>query len=376
MDGVYWIAMGIILLLAEILLGTKSTVQVATGFIGAEFRFKKLRRRLKPGLNFSPPGWRRIEYYSTAQFQQEFTTEPEDVDRVNDNPDEGKRSPYRIPHKGLREAEYWVVKDYDVEKRVGNPFNDTLPLSEMKKVRFNQLPDELQEALDFDSVNDPITTEIPVVVSWSLKTDSFDSLENFIANINPASGRDRIQEVHKRMEDEVSQVLQAQLGALTAGHSIYMAASLSPVIKEKIKNLVGDVAPGTNVDKPWGIQINEAFLKLIHLGSTFNKARSEARSTLEKAQAQAEATQREAESKANATRLQAAADEEKKKADGRGEAARLTSLLNVVKANPEEARFILGMETTREGYAAYRDNKTVGTYAPGLGANPVLPLTQ
>ena len=85
--------------------------------------------------------------------------------------------------------------------------------------------------------------------------------------------------MRKRAEDMVARILQEYLAPTTLGHAIYMAPLFSRLIKERLEILVGErVEDPTNpgAQRPWGIQIGEAYLKPLHAGHTVNTARAKA----------------------------------------------------------------------------------------------------
>ena len=156
---------------------------VKTGNIEAVFRFQKFNRVLRPGLNFIIPLVETTESYPTQSRQYELPDEPENIDRVNDVALPGKKLPFRIPHKGMEEAIFYVKEDYDVDKREGYPFDNTKPLAKLKRVRFSELPDATQKAMETDSLNAPLTSEAAAVFEWHLKREDDQSAYNLIQTI-------------------------------------------------------------------------------------------------------------------------------------------------------------------------------------------------
>jgi regulator of protease activity HflC (stomatin/prohibitin superfamily) len=378
----YWILVGLTLFLSSLYLVLSSIVTIDSSTVGFVFRWKKFRRVITPGLNFIIPVIEKVEIHSTATRQMELPDEPENIDRVSEVAPPGKKLPFRVPHKGMEEAYFYVKEEYDVNARTGNPFDNTLPLHKLKLVRFHELPDQTQKAMQADPLNAPLTSEPPVAFEWHLKADDEKSIRDFIENVSPEAGRDRETEVRKRAEDTVSRILQEYLAPTTLGHAIYMAPLFSKLIKEELEILVGekpDPKTGT-IDRPWGIHIGEAFLKPFIVGRTINTARAEAAAAVSRKQdairiseGEAEATRNKAAAAADATRLQAEADRESEVKKGEGEAGRIAAMAKVWATNPQ-AQVIAELDVKERGYEAYEKNTTVTTYAPG--ANSMLPLRE
>ena len=348
-----------------ILLTFTSALTVETGSIGATFLFGRFWRVLRPGLRFTIPLIERIEYYRTTTHQHELPDEPENIDRLHDVAEPGKKLPFRVPHKGMEEAIFYVRKDFD---GTGNPFDNTLSFDELKRVRFSEFPKEIQDAMKGDSLNAPLTSEVAVIFEWHLKGKEKEDIHNFIQNISPAEGRDREGEVRKRAEDMVARTLQEYLAPTTLGHAVYMAPLFSRLILDRLEILVGEKkAPGKEeIEKPWGIHVGDAYLKPLHPGHTVNTARAEAAAAMSRKQS----TIRDGEAVAEVTERQAIADRKKEVEKGTGEAGRIAAMAKVM-ADPN-ARFLAELDVKERGYEAYEKNTTVTTYAPG--ADAMLPL--
>lgn len=335
---IFWIVMGFLLVWA-ILLVIASIVVVETGSIAAVFRFKKFRRVLKPGLNFIIPIFESVERYLTQTHQHELPDEPENIDRVNDTPERGKKLPFRVLQSGKEEAIFYVRKDE------GDPtiIRDS-PITAWNAVHFQELDEPKKKSLEEDSLHAPLTSENAVVVEWHLDGSNRDSIENFIQNVTPESGRNREDEVRKRMEDMVARTLQELLGPVTLGHAREMITLFSMLIKERLEILVGE-KPDPNIgpaDKPWGIHIRDAYIKNIHPGRRVNEARADAAASVSKKQG----TIRDAEAKAEATRVQADADAFSEGRKGEGEAARITAMAGAMK--DENARFVATLDVAEQ----------------------------
>ncbi|MDP3763835.1 MAG: SPFH domain-containing protein [bacterium] len=134
--SIFQIVGGFFLLWAVILV-VLSIVLVETGSIAVVFRFKKFVRVLRPGLRFTIPFVETVEHLSTQTHQHELPDEPENIDRVNDTPTEGKKLPFRIVHSSKEEAFFYR------KKREGDPTVESgRPVTEWNKVHFRDLLDE------------------------------------------------------------------------------------------------------------------------------------------------------------------------------------------------------------------------------------------
>jgi hypothetical protein len=326
---------------------------------------------LGPGLKNIIPLIEEVDVLSTATRQMELPDEPENIDRVSEVAPPGKKLPFRIAHKGMEEAIFYVRDDYDAGSRTGEPFDSSSELENLKKVRFSQLPDSTQEAMKTDSLNAPITSEASAVFEWHLKADD-DSIKKFIENVSPEAGRDRETEIRKRAEDMIAKILQEYLAPTTLGHAIEMAPVFNRYIKRELEYMVGEKKrPESEVEKPWGIQIGEAYLKPLYPGHSVNIARAEAAAavsnkftTLRNAEAEAGSIRTRAEAKAHETRVQADADKDKEIKKGEGEAGRIAAMAEVWKNNPH-AKDIAELDVRERFAEAYQNNATVTTYAPG-----------
>ena len=264
---------------STILLAFASAIQVKTGFVGVVFRFSRFDRVLQPGLNFIIPFVERVELYPTASRQYELPDESDKIDRINDIPLPGMKAPFRVIHKGLREATFWVKKNYDITKKEGYPFDFSKPIDELKPVLFGDLPPAIQQAMEEDSVNAPVTSEPSGVFEWYLKGTDPVSIRQFVENVSISEGRTREEEIRRRAEDIFSSVQLTYLARMTLGHATDMLPVVNPIIKEKLEIMVGekpDPATGKLLERPWGTNVGQAFIKPPHAGHTINEARNKA----------------------------------------------------------------------------------------------------
>lgn len=360
------IAITVVTVLAWIgLLAYISARIVDAGSIAVVFRFGNFNRVLQPGLNFIIPFVERTENYSTQTRQFELPDEPEKIDRDHKTAESGKTLPIRVVHKGMAGADFYVRKEYNPDEPDGlNPFDNTRSFEELKWVRFNQLPPEIQEALRDDLINAPLTSEVSGVIEWHLNGRDEESIRNFIENVHPEGERDRVQEVRKRATDMVTRVLQEHVSPTTLGHAIYMAPVFNALIRREMEFLVGE-KEDPRTQRPWGIHIDKAYLKPFDPGKTINKARAEAESEKYK-------TVRASEAAATATRNQAVADKDRLIAEGEGERQRQIAINTATE--DRLIRVILPAavnETTSEVFrsdreaAAYENNETITTWVNG-----------
>lgn len=330
---IFWIVIGFLLLWAILLL-VASIVLVDTGSIVAVFRLGKFVRVLRPGLNFIIPLLESAERYSTQTHQDELPDEPENIDRVNETPETGRKRPFRVLQSSKEEAIFYVKKDRNDPTIVPGQ-----PDTEWNRVHFLDLDDQKKKALEEDSLHAPLTSEIAVVVEWYLDGTDRQSIENFVQNITPEEGRNREEEVQKRMEDMASRTLQELLGPVTLGHAREMIPHFSELIEERLRILVGE---GGTDNRPWGIRIRDAYIKNIHPGLRVNQARADAAASVSKKQ---EAI-RTAEGSAQATRLNADAQAHAEIQKGVGEAGRIREMAAVM--TDENARFIATLDVAEQ----------------------------
>ncbi len=313
---------------------------VEAGSIGAVFRFGKFVRAVRPGLQIVLLFVEKLEVYSTQTHQDELPDEPEYVDRVNDNPEPGKVSPFRVLHRGAKEAVF-----YEKTNAWQQSLDPDNPLSGYREKRWAQFSPDEQRSMEEDSLHAPLTSEIAVAVEWYLDNTNT-AVQQFVENVEPVNGRSREEEVTKRMVDMANRTLQELLGPVTLGHARDLMAVFSALIKLRLEELVGE--RGRN-NKPWGIHIRDAYVKNIYPGRRVNEARANAaasvsnkQTTIRNAEAEAEATRQRAEAEAHQARVQAdatahatrvnadaKAHEETKK--GEGEAGRIKAMAEVMK---------------------------------------------
>jgi len=177
-----------------ILLLIASIKIIQAGEVGAVLRLGKFNRVIGPGLHFVIPLIEKAEVFSTQTHQHELPDEPENIDRVNAMPNIDMRLPFRIVQRGKKEGIFYVGK---------SPDPDSTKPEEWKTIRFKDLPQEDQEAMEGDAIHDPLTSEIAVVVEWQLESTDETSIKNFIENVSPEFGRDREEEVLKRIKSQI-----------------------------------------------------------------------------------------------------------------------------------------------------------------------------
>lgn len=344
MTTVYWIV-GFLVVWA-ILIAIAGLTLGRTGEVAVVFRFGTFYRVLLPKTfpYFTIPLIDRVERYSTQVHQHELPDEPENIDRLNDIALPGKKLPFRIPHKGMAEAVFYVRKEYDVNTRTGDPFDSSRSMGELKRVRFSELPDAVQTAMQEDSLNAPLTSEAASVFEWRLKSEEA-HVRDFIQNISPEEGRTREEEVRKRAEDMITRTLQEYLAPTTLGHAIEMAPLFNRLVRERLEELVGEggARAGGSSDRPWGIHVGEAYLKPIHPGHTINDARAKAGATI----SNKFGTIRDAEAESAATRVKADANAFAEQRKGEGEAARIGAMTAVMRGN-DDARFLAALDVAAE----------------------------
>lgn len=295
--------------------------QVEQGYIMAVFRLGVFVQVKEAGPRMVIPFLDRTEIYPTQTKQFEFPAEPGLIDRDNDTVTPGMVLPFRIHHKGLAEALYYVRKDASTTEPSSNPEDYKLvSFSELTFKEREQEVETLKQAMERDSLHAALTAEWPVAVEWHLVKEH---LLDLINNVDPQGGRDRVEEVNKRMNDTIDSTLQEVLGMVTLGHAISNKALFDTILQERLEQLVGEKSrPGKNVNRPWGIAIDRAFLKSPNPGKRVNVARAEAGAALSKKEERI----RLAEAELGETKLRAEGKAYDQRMQGEGERDRLNAL--------------------------------------------------
>lgn len=324
-----------------------------TGEVQVVVRFKKFLRALRPGFGLIWPILDKVaEVISTRNRHEEFPAEPEKVVQSDTQPIVGdEKRPFRIQQKGMTEALYLVKKAGYTLK------TDEDPLEAYDKIPFNKLPKRVQKAMKSDPAHAPLTTVVPAIVDWYVKSDD-ESVENFVSNIDKTDGS-RDNEVRRRLADDTEVAIRELLGQFTAGHTVDMLEVLNASFQWKMEVAVGEKPrPGLGlIDKPWGIHIASASLKAGDLGETVNRARAAAGAAVSAretkildSEADAIAVRNAADAEAHKTRVLGEANAAKilaeKKAEGKGEAAQVKAMAeSLTKPGGLEARRLQVAET-------------------------------
>lgn len=347
MTALLWIGVtvvwGLIILMSAIRITQSGTINIV-------FRLGKFSRVLKPGFGLIIPLLERTEVHSSQDHQDELPAAPEDIDRVNDVPMPGKKLPFRIIHPGMLEATFYV------EKQPGGPAVDPDdPKSRYEKKYFKDLDPDHRKAIEADSLNAPLTSEIAVIVEWFLDGDDEDSIRNFVNNVEPTGGRNRTEEVRKRMEDMAARALQEELGDVTLGHAREKMTFFSELLKIRLEILVGELAdPDTGrTERSWGIHIKDAYIKSIYPGRRINESRADAGAAVSKAQERIRVSEAEAQAAKNKAAADKFAAEQKADADayaekkkGEGERDRIKAMAEAME-NPN-ARFLATLDVAEQ----------------------------
>ncbi len=255
---------------------------VETGTVVAVKWFGRFDRIAEPGLNFIIPLFEKGEVLSTQTHQTEFP-----------QPDSsGKKIPFRILQKGIKEAKFYKLNIGATE------------LSEMSSYTLVDIDDfvendgDLKVAMSEDPLHSPLTSEVSVVVEWSLYNNTL-RVGRFIENIEPTDGRTREEEADKRIEDVIAKTLQEFLGVTTVGHARDRFPLLNAMIKLQLEKLVGEEEKDdSKLDpKAWGINVTKAYIKEIDPGHTVNKARSESAASVSEMQKAINAAEGQARAK-------------------------------------------------------------------------------
>lgn len=285
----WFVVVPLFLLICFVLLLVIGYTPVESGEVYSLKRFGKFRRALKPGWNFIIPFLDKVERHSTQPIQREFPAEPENVDRENDPPLPGKVKPFRIVHKGMEEAIYYVKRDPLTK------LDPKDPLSAYDKKHFGELPKKVRDSMAADPTHAPLTSEIPVVVEWYL-VDDHTNVERYLNNVD-SSRLPREEEIARRMSDATARAVQELLGSVTLGHATEMFPVFNAVMKLRMEALVGEIPDllSGEIDRPWGVHISTAYMKEPDLGRTVNKARADAAAAVSRRQDQILASQAEAQ---------------------------------------------------------------------------------
>ncbi len=350
----------ILILFLSVLWYLVASIKIVTnGTVGLVSLFGRFRRVARPGLRVVWFLVERIEVFSTQTHQKEYPGDPEEIDRVNDMAQEGKKLPFRIPQKGMREALFYMPKK-------NLPNFDEADVGHYDFVPFNKLKEdhpELVSAMEEEAMHAPLTSEVAVVVEWELH-DEHASFQHFLENIKPFGDRTREEEVEKRIEDMVSRMLLEVLGRITPSHAAERTRLLGRMIEDRLKVLVGE-------PKPWGIDIRDVYVKSVSPGHTVNKRRAEAASSvsdklgkIRAAEAEAQGIELVAKAKAKATEIQGKADKKAKMAINTADADRIKK---VIKPAAENELTVRAFDAE-----AYRYNEKVTV----VGATPMVSVNK
>lgn len=359
----------ILVLIAAALLIILWFTVVKASTIRVTYWLGEFYRVLRPGPHLVKWPVETSELVSTATRQIELPADEQNIDRVSENPPPGKAKPIRVTHSGFREAIFYVKKSWTPGSGEYPFLPEATSLDELDVVLFKDLPEDLQKAIEIDSVNAPLQGEYSVVVEWDLKSDNKEAVEKYISSVSTTEGRTRDQEIQKRMADQADSVLQTHLRPVTHGHARLMKRLFDSLIHHELEVLVGEKPNPREgaIDKTWGIHIGTAYIKNPYAGHTVAEAQADAAASVSRAQD----TIRDSEALAQKIRNEAAAARDAEIDKGKGEAGRIEEMAKVMRDNPD-AKFIAELDVREEGMKAYRDNKVVTVYAPG--ADAMLPL--
>ncbi|HRH25554.1 MAG TPA: hypothetical protein PLD99_01205 [Parcubacteria group bacterium] len=255
---------------------------VKSGTIVAVLRFGRFDRVARPGPNIIIPIFESGERFSTQTHQTEYPL-----------PDSsGKKTPFRILQKGLREAKFYKLKDPNLDPSDPESY-EFVYVDEFIKENGVQNT-TLLAAMENDPLHSPLTSEVAVVAEWNLYAEMI-RVQRFIENIEPRDGRTREEEVDKRIEDVIAKTLQEFLGEITVGHARDRFPLLNGLIKLRLEELVGEhLTNGVPDEKAWGINVTKGYIKNIDPGHTVNKQRSEAAGSVSEMQKTINAAEAEA----------------------------------------------------------------------------------
>lgn len=320
------VGLGLMLVIAGLLAYLGWTTP-AVGIIVVVLRFGAFHDVIRPQKypQFVIPFIDKVEYHTTKVQQRELTTDMDNIDRLNDHPDTGKRLPFRVLMKGRKEALFYVKKD-PTNPEEARTIIAGQPLTEWKLVPLGELDDERRKAMEDDSLHAPLTGEIQVAVELRLDDENL-SIRQFVENIEPENGRSRMDEVWKRIEDQCARVLQDIMGVTTLGHAREMMEVFNAHLQLRLEILVGEKSalPGGDLtDRPWGIHISDAYIKSIHPGRRVNESRADAAAAVSDAVGAAVTTVKQAEADAQKTELAAKANKIKVVLDS--QAARIAEI--------------------------------------------------
>lgn len=241
-------------------LGGLTTVK--TGSTLAVYRFGELNRKADPGLNILLPGIDEGESYTTATQQDELPAEQQEIDS-------GARQPYRVLHQGKTEAFFYELKSGTDSLSEDDP-------AKYEKTHYKDLPPARQAEL-VDALHVPLTSEMTYALGWRIALEDLEQLRNFVTNVSPKEGRNRAEEVRKRLEDITGSVLQAVLGHVTLAHAEVRIPLLSRLVKEEIEKVVGETSHLEKMDEcPWGVNIVQGLIKGLTGGRRINESRANA----------------------------------------------------------------------------------------------------
>ncbi|MFH0803541.1 MAG: SPFH domain-containing protein [Candidatus Tagabacteria bacterium] len=203
---------------------------------GALLFFGKPIKQLGPGLVFVPWPFCILVKETKLTIQLELPGEPEEVERADqDKPGQGKKIPIRITHASLESA---------IDPETKKPFTDTQ-----------------KKAMADDPLNQRLTSEVSFIVRYKIK-----DFIKFLSTIGSAK------EASRQISDTVVLTGQTELAKLTPAQTLTRLKIVSRTIRNSVDYLVGEIPdPDTQKQKdPWGIDVEDASIKLIDTGRRVN----------------------------------------------------------------------------------------------------------
>jgi regulator of protease activity HflC (stomatin/prohibitin superfamily) len=281
----------------------------------------------------------------------------EQIERDDEKPlGAGQVRPVRVVHASKDNASYfWIETDP----------------KDMKKGFVAKTPDELtddeKKAMEDDSLQSSLTSEVIAFVDWNLQRDEEDAERTlkkqderlFMFRENVGS----VEAANKRIDGALRGALQDLLGPITLRNALNAKTHIQDLLKERIEILTGEEPETVEMpdgstkkkytEKPWGINVAAVQIEDINPGKRVNQARADEaaainqrKTALENAEAEAKAEVLRADAAKVARMKDAEADAYERKMEGEGERDRLKAVVEIM--DNDSARFLAQLEVARD----------------------------
>lgn len=304
---------------------------VPTGKQAALTFFGKPIANADAGAPYAPLFVIQLIIETAATPQREFPAEPELIDRTELKDGyvipAGKRPPLRIQFRNS-------ISEEQARKLFGEDFHAKRFDGDEKGIDFvADVPtDGSSEANTLaDGLSRRVTAEVQHVARIRVDNPSL-----FVTNVPPGETGERIDEAFRQIEDEAVKVLNQYFTRMSVAQALINIRWISIHLQNAVDERVG----ATSERRSWGVDVQAAFVKLIHTDHGINTAISEAaQAPFEKSKtiidAEAEEVRLTLEGKGKAS---AAFNLKKRTLDGQAAGTKkLADMLNVTGAEAQAA---------------------------------------